>query len=122
MSSVTRSAVVAGPPGSTTAITLARASSPAANTVRSAVCFPGKPWYGATTRWSVRSEYDVWTTSASVNEAARTSSGVPSVEPPSTLITTVRRRGKSRVKHTWTARTTSIVAALPAWAGRPDVH
>jgi hypothetical protein len=47
----------------------------------------------------VRSECDVWTTSSSVNEAPRISSGVPSVDPPSELINTVRSLGKSRVKH-----------------------
>ena len=102
-----------------TTTTLACVSSPAANTVRSAVCFPGKPWYGATTRWSVRSECEVWTMSASVNEAARISSGVPSVEPPSELIMTVRRRGKSRVKHTLTARTTSAIVAALFKVGSP---
>ena len=43
ISSVTRSAVVAGPLGSMTTTAFACASAPAANTVRSAVCFPGKP-------------------------------------------------------------------------------
>ena len=50
MSSVTRAGLVAGPLGSTTTSTFACVSSPAANTVRRAVCFPGRPWYGATTR------------------------------------------------------------------------
>ena len=58
--------------------------------------------------------------SASVNEASRISSGVPSVEPPSELIMTVRRRGKSRVKHTWTARTTSTIVAALFKRRQPD--
>ena len=118
-SSVTRSGLVVGPRGSTTTTTLACVSSPAANTVRKAVCFPGRPWYGATTRCSVRNECDVSTRSDSANDAERISSGVPSVEPPSELIMTVRKRGKSRVKLRWTARTTFAIVAALFRVGRP---
>src|SRR5688572_27996881 len=51
--------------------------------------------------------------SAAMNDASRIRSGVPSVEPPSELINTVRRRGKWRVKDSCTARTTvTTVEAL----------
>ena len=57
--------------------------------------------------------------SASVSDAARISSGVPSVEPPSELIITVRSRGKSRVKQRCTARTTSTTVAALFNVGSP---
>jgi hypothetical protein len=57
--------------------------------------------------------------SASLAVASRIRSGVPSVEPPSELIITVRSRGKSREKHTLMARTMSATVAALLSVGRP---
>ena len=47
-------------------------------------------------------------------------SGVPSVDPPSTLRSTVRSRASSRLKATWAARTTGAHAVRVVEGGQAD--
>ena len=57
-------------------------------------------------RWWVRRLCEARRVSPSTMEASLTMSGVLSVDPPSTLRSTVRSRASSRLKATWAARTT----------------